>query len=165
MKAIDPKELVLRPFGVLDDEWALLVGGVEKPNPMTVSWGGMGTLWNRPVVTVYVRPTRHTFHLLNAHPEFTLSFLPETYRGALQLCGARSGRDTDKWAAAGIGAQPSEKVRVPRVAEARLAFECRTLTTFDIDPDRFLEPALVHEYPHRDFHRAYIGQVVAALSR
>lgn len=153
----------MRPFHLLDQEWALLVAGDRRPNPMTVSWGGYGTLWNRPVVTVYVRPTRHTFGLMNGHPEFTLNFLPESLRGALDYCGSRSGRDYDKWSEAEIHPEPSETVRVPRVAGADLVLECRTLYTFDLDPARFLEPALDEHYPRRDYHRAFIGEILAAF--
>ncbi len=162
MKRIPFEALVLRPFHLLDQEWALLVAGAEPPNPMTVSWGGFGTLWNRPVVTVYVRPTRFTYGLMNDRPEFTLNFLPPEMRPALDLCGSRSGRDTDKWAEARLSPEPSETVAVPRVAGAELALECRTLHTFDLDPARFVDPALDRHYPKRDYHRAFIGQVTAA---
>lgn len=163
MRRIEPGQIALHPFQALDEEWALLVAGAERPNPMTVSWGGFGTLWHRPVLTVYVRPTRHTFGLLNGHAEFTLNFLPPERRAALELCGSVSGRDTDKWAAAGLAQVAGEAVRVPRVAGARLAFECRTLATFDFDPARFLESSLAGEYPARDFHRAFVGEVLAAF--
>ena len=63
LKQLNPSELVISPFDILDKSWALLVAGVEHPNPMTVSWGGFGTLWNKPVVTLYVRPTRYTWQL------------------------------------------------------------------------------------------------------
>ncbi len=162
MQRIDPAELKLRPFHLLDEEWALLVAGRERPNPMTVSWGGLGTLWNRPVATVYVRPTRHTYGLLEAHPEFTLCFLPPTMKAALDLCGSRSGRDTDKWAAADLRPESSAAVEVPRVAGSSLVLEGRVLATFDVDPARFLDPGLEKLYPQRDYHRAYIGEVVAA---
>jgi len=162
MRRVPAGELTLRPFHLLDQEWALLVAGTESPNPMTVSWGGFGTLWNRPVVTLYVRPTRFTYGLLNAHSEFTLSILPPAMRAALDLCGSRSGRDTDKWAGAHLVPEPSETVAVPRVAGADLALECRTLHTFDLDPAQFLDPALEDLYPKKDYHRAYIGQVLAA---
>ena len=162
MKRIPFDALVLKPFHLLDQEWALLVAGAEEPNPMTVSWGGFGTLWNRPVVTLYVRPTRFTYGLLNAHPEFTLNFLPPEMRPALDLCGSRSGRDTDKWAEADLVPETSEAVAVPRVAGAELALECRTLHTFELDPSRFLDPALESHYPKKDYHRAFIGQVLAA---
>jgi flavin reductase (DIM6/NTAB) family NADH-FMN oxidoreductase RutF len=163
LRRLDPKEIALKPFAALDDDWALLVGGDEKPNPMTVSWGGFGTLWNRPVVTAYVRPTRFTYGLLNGHPEFTLNFLPEPLRAALELCGATSGVDTDKWAAARLTPLPSETVKVPRVAEARLSFECRVLASFDFDPARFFDRTILDQYPGKDFHRAFVGQVLAAF--
>jgi len=162
MQPIDPANLTLRPFHILDAEWALLVGGRGRPNPMTVSWGGLGTLWNRPVATVYVRPTRFTFGLLETHPEFTLCFLPPTMKAALDLCGSRSGRNTDKWSAAGLRAEPSAAVAVPRVAGSSLVLEGRVLATFDLDPARFLDSAIESLYPKRDYHRAFIGEVVAA---
>ncbi|MGC4118245.1 MAG: flavin reductase [Myxococcales bacterium] len=160
MREIDFRDVHLHPFQLLDEEWAVLVAGRDAPNPMTVSWGGFGTIWNRPVVTVYVRPTRHTYGLLNAHPEFTLNFLPETHRPALDVCGKLSGRDHDKWSASKLTREPSLAVAVPRVAQARLAFECKLLSSFDFDPARFTDPSILALYPKKDFHRAYVGQVV-----
>lgn len=162
MHKIDPAELALRPFFTLDKEWALLVGGRERPNPMTVSWGALGTLWMKPVATVYVRPTRHTFGLLAEHPEFTLNFMPHERRKAMELCGSKSGRDLDKWAAAGLAPEPSEAVAVPRVAGSRLSLECRVLGTFDFDPARFVDPSVDDLYPAKDYHRVFLGHVVAA---
>lgn len=162
MVGIDLSELSVRPFHLLDKEWALLVGGSEKPNPMTVSWGGMGTLWTKPVVTVYVRPTRHTFGLLNETPEFTLNFLDGSKRSALNFCGSKSGRDFDKWAETGLMPEDSELISVPRVASAKLTFECRVLSTADIDPARFRDPWLEKFYEAKDYHRVYFGEVLGA---
>ncbi len=162
MRRIELAELSLKPFDVLAREWALLVAGVERPNPMTVSWGGFGTLWERPVATVYVRPTRHTWKLLVEGAEFTLNVMAPGARPALELCGSRSGRDTDKWAAAGLAREPSAVVAVPRVGGARLSFECRTLATLDFDPARFLEPRVETLYPKKDYHRVFFGEVLAA---
>lgn len=164
MRRIRPEELLVRPFDLLDREWALLVGGTAPPNPMTVSWGGFGTLWHRPMVTIYVRPTRHTFSLLEAQPAFTLNFLPPEFRPALEVCGKRSGRETDKWQATGLHPHPSAEVAVPRVAEARLAFECRALAWQDFDPEQFLDRTLEENYPLRDYHRLFFGEVLALWS-
>ena len=164
MRRTTPQELLVKPFTILDQQWALLVAGSEHPNPMTVSWGGLGTLWDRPVATVYVRPTRFTFSLLSAEPFFTLNFLPEPYRAALDLCGSTSGRDTDKWHEANLGRVPGETVPVPRVAEAELALECRVLATLDFDPTRFLEPAIQELYPKKDYHRVFLGEVLMAFA-
>ena len=48
-------------FEQFDKKWALLTAGnSEDFNTMTISWGGMGTIWNKPVATVYVRTSRLT---------------------------------------------------------------------------------------------------------
>jgi len=165
LRRIDPSDWSTRPFLVLDEEWALLVGGIDAPNPMTISWGGFGTLWERPVATVYVRPVRHTFSLLNRDPYFTVNFLPAALLPALQICGEVSGRDADKWALAGIHPLRGGVVPVPRVAEARIALECRTLAHLEVDPARFIDPAIARHYPEADYHRAFLGEVLAVWVR
>ena len=43
-------------------------------NTMTISWGGLGTLWRRPVATVYVKKNRYTFEFMEQNDYFTVSF-------------------------------------------------------------------------------------------
>jgi len=165
MNKISIESLQLQPFRVLDQDWALLVAGSKHPNPMTVSWGGFGTLWNHPVCTVFVRPTRHTFACLEESAAFTLNFLPDSMRDALDICGERSGRDCDKWKEAGIEPVASENIAVPRVAGAALSFECRLLASVDLDPTRFLDPGIDKQYPGKDYHRVYWGKVLAVWQK
>lgn len=47
---------------------------------MTISWGGLGTLWNKPVVTIYVKPIRYTYEFMENNEFFTISFYDETYK-------------------------------------------------------------------------------------
>lgn len=162
MKKIIAADLQLEPFRVLDQEWALLVGGRSRPNPMTVSWGGFGTLWNRPTVTVFVRPTRHTFHCIEESLAFTLNFVPPGMRRALEVCGEMSGRDGDKWKEAGIEPLASETIEVPRVRGSILSFECRVMATADVDPKRFADGTIARLYPEQDYHRVYWAEVLAA---
>jgi flavin reductase (DIM6/NTAB) family NADH-FMN oxidoreductase RutF len=160
MKSIKPNEWTCRPFQILDKEWALLVAGAERPNPMTVSWGSFGTLWNKPTATIYVRPSRYTFNLLNEHPQFTLNFLPESFRSALNVCGTKSGRDIDKWEATKLSPQESKTISVPYIEQSRLALECRVMTHIDLDPKRFYEEQILTSiYPDQSFHRVYFGEV------
>ena len=59
---IDPSEMRENPFDLIGRQWMLVTAG--KPgdlNTMTASWGGLGVLWNAPVATCYVRPTRYTY--------------------------------------------------------------------------------------------------------
>ena len=67
-----------------------------KVNTMTIGWAQMGTLWAKPVCTVFVRPERYTYTFMESHDYFTVSFLPADLRKTLGFCGTKSGRDVDK---------------------------------------------------------------------
>ncbi len=42
-------------FSQFDKKWALLTAGdKDKFNTMTISWGGLGTLWGKPVAVTYM---------------------------------------------------------------------------------------------------------------
>lgn len=164
MKKIDPKALKENFFSLLDDRWALLtVADGEGCNPMTVSWGGTGILWNEPVATVYVRPQRYTRGLIDREKYFSLSFLPEDRREALRLCGSKSGRDMDKVKACGLTVMGD--LSAPYFAEAELVLVCRKLYEQDFDPACFVDKSLDEKnYPGKDYHRMYIGQIETALA-
>ncbi len=45
----------LDALNVFNNDWALLTAGtIGHFNTMTISWGGLVTLWGRRVATVYV---------------------------------------------------------------------------------------------------------------
>ena len=68
-------------FSEFDQVWALVTAGTpDNFNTMTISWGGMGTLWGRPVATVYIRTSRYTHEFVDANEYFTISFYPEEYK-------------------------------------------------------------------------------------
>ncbi|MBL7138062.1 MAG: flavin reductase family protein, partial [Bacteroidales bacterium] len=79
----------------------LLVAGYP-PNPMTIGWGTLGTVWSRPVFQVLVRPTRYTFGLMEDSQAFTVNILSNDYQKEILLCGTRSGQDLDKAASCGF---------------------------------------------------------------
>ena len=83
-------------FSQFDKKWALLTAGdKENFNTMTISWGGLGTLWGRPVATTYVRTSRYTHDYMDQNDYFTVSFYPEEYKPVLGVLGSKSGRDMD----------------------------------------------------------------------
>ena len=94
-------------FDLIGKEWMLVTAGTEdKFNTMTASWGGVGILWNKPVAFCFIRPQRYTFELLESQPDakFSLCFVGNRYRSALNICGRESGRNQDKIALAGLSA-------------------------------------------------------------
>ena len=81
----------------------LLTGGnMESFNTMTASWGQLGVLWNKNVLTCYIRPNRYTYEFVENGEFFTVSFLGEEYRKALAFCGSHSGRDCNKITETGL---------------------------------------------------------------
>ena len=106
-RKIDISELSFNPFDKIGKQWMLLTGGnKEKYNTMTASWGQLGVLWNKNVLTCYVRPTRYTYGYIEDNECYTASFLGEEFRNALSFCGSHSGRDCDK--AKETGLTPAE---------------------------------------------------------
>ena len=138
-------------FRKFDMQWALVTAGTpEHYNTMTISWGGLGTLWRRPVATVYVKKNRYTFEFMEQNDYFTVSFYPEEQRRALSLLGSTSGRDGDKVAAAGLTPEFLPQGITFRQAETTLVFALDQI------------PQDVQDLFYRDepVHRMYIGEVV-----
>jgi hypothetical protein len=60
----------------LSNNWALVTSGAsDNYNMMTVNWGGIGFLWNKPVLFIFIRPERYTFEFIEKYDYFSLSFL------------------------------------------------------------------------------------------
>jgi len=132
---------------------------------MTASWGGMGILWGRPVAFCFVRPQRYTFPLIEGSSVYSLTFFDAAHRDVLDFCGSYSGRDVDKVAATGLTPVVGSTGAI-YFDEARLVIECRKLYTQDLQENGFVDPQIVdRNYPTRDFHRMYVGEVVRMLVR
>ena len=144
---------------LISRDWLLITAGDrERANAMTASWGSLGYLWNKPTLTCYIRPQRYTAGLVEEHERISFAVLDEKYRPALRLMGSKSGRDTDKFAAAGLTCDFDEN-GTPYVPQARLIFFCRKLYAARLEPDAFLDESLMINYPEHDFHRMYICEI------
>ncbi len=156
-------ELNVNIFDCFNKGWALVTAGTaDSYNTMTVSWGGMGTLWAKPVATVYIRPQRHTFGFMESNEYFTVSFYPEEYRADLALLGRKSGRDGDKVAETRL-TPVAVGDKAMSFKEAKVTLLCRKLYSQDIDGDRMDAAVRARVYPEADFHRMYIGEVVEMI--
>ncbi len=162
--AISIHNLSLPVVSSFHDRWMLLTAGVHAPgqfNTMTVSWGGLGEIWNKPLAMVVVRPSRYTYEFIDKHPDFTLCVLPGEYKDQLTLCGTRSGRSVDKVKATGLTPVKSAAVAAPGFDEAELILECRKMYYDDIEPSHFLAAHIESNYNGRDYHRMYFGEILA----
>jgi flavin reductase (DIM6/NTAB) family NADH-FMN oxidoreductase RutF len=161
---INPYDLVINPHHLFDRQTLLLAAGNYSNgdfNEMTIGWGGIGTMWNKPFVEVVVRPTRFTYGFMEDYEDFTVSAFPSEFKRALSHLGTRSGRDGNKLAETDLSAISSQKVKSPSFEQAELTIECRTMYSADFDPTRFFDPEIESRYPEKDYHRVYYGEIVA----
>jgi len=157
------EKLRIKSHDLWKNQWLVLASGdfdQKRFNAMTVAWGSLGEMWNKPFVQVVVRPTRHTHGFMEKFSTFTLCAFPEAYRNAMTLIGTQSGRDGDKISESGLTPVPSLKVQAPCFEEAELVIECRKMYWDDFDPRHFLDPSIDSQYPQKDYHRFYFGEVV-----
>ena len=161
---VNPLELSCNPFQMIGKDWALVTAGDETGcNTMTVSWGNMGIMWNKNIVTVFIRPQRYTKEFLDRFDNVTLSFYEESSREALKLCGSKSGRDMDKIKAAGL--TPVHENGTTYFEEARLVLECKKIYLDKIRPEGFLDPSIQKNYPENDYHLIYMGEITRVLQK
>ena len=164
MYEINPGILGENPFKIIGEDWMLVTAGtIEAYNTMTASWGGMGVLWDKNVVFVFVRPQRYTYRFAEKSDYFTLSFFEEEYRKVLRFCGTHSGRDVDKIEKTGLIPFTTGRGGVA-FRQARLVMECRKLYAGNLLPGDFLDTALEKKiYPQKDHHRLYIAEITSCL--
>jgi flavin reductase (DIM6/NTAB) family NADH-FMN oxidoreductase RutF len=140
-------------------------GKIDHFNTMTASWGTTGILWNKPIAVCFIRPHRYTFEFAEKYELFTLSFFDPLHRGALNYCGAHSGRNVDKMAGTGLTpiATPNGNITYE---QSRLVIECKKLYADYLKEQNFIEKSLItRNYPQKDFHRFFIGEIVGCYER
>ncbi len=165
-KEIQTEKFVMKPKHIWADQWLLLTSGdfaQKRFNAMTVGWGSAGFIWGLPFVQVVVRPHRYTFEFMERYETFTVCAFPDRYRGALQLLGSKSGKAGDKIVESGLTPAASTRIAAPSYAEAELVLECRKIYWDDLKPDHFLDGRIQANYPKKDYHRIYYGEIIAVL--
>lgn len=162
-----PMDLLnMNPFTKIGKEWALIsAGDKNKCNTMTVSWGGVGVLWGKNVVYIFIRDSRYTKEFIDNGEFFSMSFFDEKYRDALSYCGKESGRNVDdKFKGAGL--TPAFRHNIPYPDEANLVLLCRKMAAVPITEDTFVDPQIMPKwYSDNDMHVMYVGEIIEAVAR
>jgi flavin reductase (DIM6/NTAB) family NADH-FMN oxidoreductase RutF len=150
----------------LEQPGLLLVtqGKAGKANIMTIGWATIGILWGRRCFVILVRPSRHSYSLLEENGEFTVNVLPADKGEAAAFCGSVSGREHDKFAECGLTALPAKQVKAPIIKECVIHYECRVIHHNDINAATMPEDVTQMAYPEGDHHRLYYGEILACLT-
>ena len=157
----DLSEIKINPFEMIGKDWLLISAkNGDQVNTMTASWGGVGVIWNKNVVTVYIRPQRYTREFIDNSDYFTITCF-KGYKKELGLLGSKSGRDGDKIAEAGF--EVEYVADQPTFKQGTMCFICKKLYRGKIEPDAFIDSKLDKQnYPQHDYHYLYIGEIVEA---
>lgn len=158
---IEPKDIEGNAISLFDDDWFELAAGKQGDmNLMTISWGSIGQLWGRPVVTVYVSTSRYTDEFMKKNDYFTITHFPASMKEKLRYLGTATGRKEDKVKGAGLTAEFTD-LGNPIFAESDLAIECKKIYAEPFKPELMPEDQRKwYEETNTGVHIVYIGEIV-----
>jgi flavin reductase (DIM6/NTAB) family NADH-FMN oxidoreductase RutF len=99
------------------------VGEDGSPNVMALSWVGVACV-TPPMVSVAIRPERHSYSLIRETGEFVLNLPPASLLRTVDFLGTVSGRDAEKFGQARLTPVAGLKVRAPLIRECPVNLEC-----------------------------------------
>lgn len=145
------------------DEHGLLLGSYDaagRANLMTIGWGTIGKLWNQPVWTVLVCPSRYTCRCIEHSGCFSVNVPDGGMAMACAICGSRGGAEADVFAETGLTAEKGRSVLAPTVAECPIVYECRVIHSVDVQPAKLTDEILDGSYVDSQPHRMYFGKII-----
>lgn len=146
-------------LNIFSKKGAFLTSG-KTPNTMTVGWGAVGYMWKKEVLFIPVRSTRYTKKILDECNEFTVSVPNSTALSEeLAYCGKVSGRDEDKFKKANLEKVKAKKLDTYTVGGCDFYYECKVIAKVEIKEEDMI-PELLGNYPVKNFHTLYIGEIV-----
>ena len=125
-------------FQWFHDAELLAAGDEEKSNAMTIGWGGIGTLWGRTALTVYVAEKRYTKEFMDKAEYFTVMAFDVEQSKVLNYMGTKSGRDGDKAQALGLHTAYTAN-GTPYYTESTMVIECKIMYAAPFDPQCSLD--------------------------
>lgn len=139
----------------------LTVKAADMLNTMTIGWATFGFIWQKPVMMVAVRPTRHTFGIMEKARDFTVTIPSGDLNKAIAFCGSKSGRDVDKIKMCNLETADGQTVASPIIKTPGMHYECKIIYTSAMNEahlDKTIDESL---YPRKDYHTLYFGEIVA----
>lgn len=130
-------------------------------NTMTIAWGNIGFMWQKPIFTVMVRPSRHTYKMIDHSESFTVSLpVDNDMKQALGYCGSKSGKDIDKIKELGLTLLEGQSVDTPIIGECSLHFECKIVAKQELKPECVSSDIEERAYNTGDLHTLFYGEIV-----
>ena len=148
----------------------LSVGNKNLYNSMTIEWGSLGVAFKKPVFTVYVKPDRYTYEVMEKSDIFTVNFIERKLLKKFAIYGTKSGKDVNKEEEAGTHIQFLEKGGIT-FGEAVEVYVCKKMAKSVID-EKTMDPYIkelyrnnVKVYKTEVPHVLYIGEIIGHYLR
>jgi flavin reductase (DIM6/NTAB) family NADH-FMN oxidoreductase RutF len=161
MKDVDYKHVAEDSITKIGEGAFLTVKSGNALNTMTIGWATFGVVWRKPMMMVAVRSSRHTFGIIEAAKDFTVTIPSGDMRKEIAYCGSKSGHDVDKFKMYNLETVDSRQVASPIIKTAGRHYECKIIYKSAMDPahlDKDYDSAL---YPKNDYHTLYFGEILA----
>ena len=139
----------------------LTVKAGDKLNTMTIGWATFGFIWQKPIMMVAVRLSRHTFGIIEKALDFTVTIPLGDMSKATAFCGSKSGRDVDKFKMCNLETADARNVASPIIKVPGIHYECKIVYKSAMNPahlDKNYDKAL---YQQKDYHTHYFGEILA----
>ena len=139
----------------------LTVKAADALNTMTIGWATFGFIWQKPVMMVAVRDSRHTFGIIEKAQDFTVTIPSGDMSKAIAFCGSKSGWHVDKFKMCNLGTEDGRNVASPIIQVPGIHFECKIVFKSAMNPvhlDNNYDKTL---YPKKDYHTLYFGEILA----
>jgi flavin reductase (DIM6/NTAB) family NADH-FMN oxidoreductase RutF len=139
----------------------LTVKSRDRLNTMTIGWATFGVVWQKPIMMVAVRLSRHTFGIIERAKDFTVTIPLGDMSKAVAYCGSKSGRDVDKFKACNLEIADSRHAVSPIIKTAGRHYECKIVYKSAMDPVHLDKGYDTSIYPQKDYHTLYFGEILA----
>ena len=150
-------------FANFHDDWGIaVVRDNMKVNGLTISWGSLGFLWNKPTFTLYVHESRYSKHLLDREDSYSINILDRPkYQKELDIFGSKSGKDVDKVKESGL---TLEEDLSPYFKESKYVLICKKVGQTKFDESSINPPESIKMwYKKSGVHTMYFGEIIRIL--
>jgi flavin reductase (DIM6/NTAB) family NADH-FMN oxidoreductase RutF len=148
----------------------LTAGNKNLYNSMVIEWGSLGVAFKKPIFTVYVKPDRYTYEVMEKSDIFTVNFIERKLMSKFSIYGTKSGKDINKEEEAGTHITFLEKGGVT-FGEAVEVYVCKKMAKSVID-EKTMDPYIkelyrnnVKVYKTETPHVLYIGEIIGHYVR
>ena len=120
----------------------------ENRNMITLAWAG--TINSEPpMVSISIRKERYSHDMIAESQEFVINLTDEKMAKAVDFCGVRSGRDTDKAKQTGLQYMTADKLETaPAVQGSPVSLCCRVRQMIELGS-----------------HDMFLGEIVSVMIR